>query len=79
MAKDVELLSVFQPFEFPLLRILCIDPYPIYLFIWLVGWVLVFQDRVSLCSCGCPGSYSVNLAGLELTEICLCLPSKYWD
>jgi hypothetical protein len=27
---------------------------------------LVFQDRVSLCSPGCPGTHSVDLAGLEL-------------
>ena len=30
----------------------------------------VFQDRVSLCSPGCPGSHS---------EICLPLPPKCWD
>jgi hypothetical protein len=27
---------------------------------------LVFRDRVSLCSPGCPGTHSVDLAGLEL-------------
>jgi hypothetical protein len=27
---------------------------------------LVFQDRVSLCSPGCPGTHSVNQAGLKL-------------
>jgi hypothetical protein len=27
---------------------------------------LVFQDRVSLCSLGCPGTHSVDQAGLEL-------------
>jgi hypothetical protein len=27
---------------------------------------LVFQDRVSLCSRGCPGTHSVDQAGLEL-------------
>jgi hypothetical protein len=27
---------------------------------------LVFRDRVSLCSPGCPGSYFVDQAGLEL-------------
>jgi hypothetical protein len=25
-----------------------------------------FQDRVSLCSSGCPGTHSVDQAGLEL-------------
>ena len=32
-------------------------------------WVflfLVFQDRVSLCSPGCPGTHFVEQAGLEL-------------
>jgi hypothetical protein len=27
---------------------------------------LAFQDRVSLCSSGCPGTHSVDQAGLEL-------------
>jgi hypothetical protein len=29
-------------------------------------WFLVFQDRVSLCSLGCPGTHSVDQAGLQL-------------
>jgi hypothetical protein len=29
-------------------------------------WFLVFQDRISLCSPGCPGTHSVDQAGLEL-------------
>ena len=32
-----------------------------------------------LCSPGCPRTLSVDQAGLELTEICLTLPLKYWD
>jgi hypothetical protein len=28
--------------------------------------VLVFRDRVSLCSPSCPGTHSVDQAGLEL-------------
>jgi hypothetical protein len=33
------------------------------------------ERRVSLCSPGCPGTHSVDQAGLELTEItCLCSP-----
>ena len=31
----------------------------------------LFQDRVSLCSHGCPGTHSVDHAGLEHTEIYL--------
>jgi hypothetical protein len=34
-------------------------------FVCLFGW-LVFQDRVSLCSSGYPGTHSVDQAGLEL-------------
>jgi hypothetical protein len=41
------------------------------LFVWfglvcLVWFVLVFQDRVSLYSPGCPGTHSVDQAGLKL-------------
>jgi hypothetical protein len=32
-------------------------------------WFLVFQDRVSLCSPGCPGTHSVDQAGLELRNL----------
>jgi hypothetical protein len=39
-----------------------------FFFGWLVGWLdgLVFRDRVSLYSPGCPGTHFVNQAGLEL-------------
>jgi hypothetical protein len=30
-----------------------------------VCFVFVFRDRVSLCSPGCPGTHSVDQAGLE--------------
>jgi hypothetical protein len=36
-----------------------------FFFFWFFGF-LVFQDRVSLCSPGCPGTHSVDQAGLEL-------------
>jgi hypothetical protein len=39
--------------------------------------VLVFQDRVSLCSPGCPGTHSVDQAGLELRKILSLL--ECWD
>ena len=29
-------------------------------------WFLVFQDRVSLCSPGCPGTHFLDQSGLEL-------------
>ena len=37
----------------------------------------IFQDSVSLCSPGCPGT--VDQAGLELTEIDLPLLPECWD
>jgi hypothetical protein len=33
------------------------------------GFVFVFGDKVSLCSPGCPGTYSVAQAGLELRNL----------
>jgi hypothetical protein len=41
--------------------------------------LLLFQDRLSLCSPGCPGTHSVNQAGLELAETHLPLPPECWD
>ena len=35
--------------------------------LWLV--FVVFQDRVSLCSPGYPGTHSVDQAGLELRDL----------
>ena len=35
--------------------------------------------RVSQCSLGCPGTHSVDQAGLELTKIRLPLPLECWD
>jgi hypothetical protein len=37
-----------------------------FLFVCLFCFVLVFRDRVSLCSPGFPGTHSVDQAGLEL-------------
>jgi hypothetical protein len=36
---------------------------------FLVLVFLVFRDRVSLCSSGCPGTHSVDQAGLELRNL----------
>jgi hypothetical protein len=41
------------------------DLLTVFLFVCLVGW-LVFRDRVSLCSPGCPGTHFIDQAGLEL-------------
>jgi hypothetical protein len=35
----------------------------------LVGWLLVFRDRVSLHSPGCPGTHSVDHAGLKFRNL----------
>jgi hypothetical protein len=34
----------------------------------IIFFFLVFQDRVSLCSPGCPGTHSVDQAGLKLRD-----------
>jgi hypothetical protein len=47
----------------------------IYISIYLS--ILVFQDKASLSSLGCPGTCSVYQVGLELTEIHLPLPPKW--
>jgi hypothetical protein len=36
------------------------------MFFFLSFFFLFFQDKVSLCSPGCPGTHSVDQAGLEL-------------
>jgi hypothetical protein len=50
------------------------------LFVVAVWFSLVFQNRVSLCSPGYPGTCSVDEAGLELTQkifiyvyVCICV------
>ena len=39
------------------------------LFLFSVFVFLVFRDRVSLCSPGCPGTHCVDQAGLELRNL----------
>jgi hypothetical protein len=58
------LYSVVLPwaYEFPVVG----GSYRDYHFIYLFIYFLVFRDRVSLCSPGCPGTNSVDQAGLEL-------------
>ena len=36
---------------------------------FLFVWFLVFRDRVSLSSAGCPGTHFVDQAGLELRNL----------
>jgi hypothetical protein len=40
--------------------------FPVFLFCFCFGLVWFFRDRVSLCSPGCPGTHSVDQAGLQL-------------
>jgi hypothetical protein len=35
----------------------------------IINFFFVFRDRVSLCSPGCPGTHSVDQAGLELRDL----------
>jgi hypothetical protein len=37
-----------------------------FVLVWFWFWFLVFRDRVSLYSPGCPGTHFVDQAGLEL-------------
>jgi hypothetical protein len=46
---------------------------------WGIGGEGQFQDRVSLCSPGCPGTHFIDQAGLEFTEINLTLAPECWD
>jgi hypothetical protein len=40
-----------------------------FLLLLLLFCLFVFRDRVSLCSPGCPGTHSVDQAGLELRNL----------
>jgi hypothetical protein len=42
------------------------------------GFGFSFQDRVSLCSPGCPGTHYVGRLALN-SEILLPLSPEYWD
>ena len=44
-------------------------PVPTLPFFFLDFWICFFRDRVSLYSPGCPGTHSVDQAGLELRNL----------
>jgi hypothetical protein len=46
----------------------CVFGFFVCLFVCLFVF-MVFRDRVSLCSPGCPGTHSVDQAGLELRNL----------
>jgi hypothetical protein len=58
--KPIWKQSCFFMFPLPMVPIL------LEFFVCLFVLALVFRDRVSLCSPGCPGTYFVDQAGLEL-------------
>jgi hypothetical protein len=74
LAKGLSILLTLSKNQFLVLLILCIV-----LCFYLVGFLsytffffflfLVFRDRVSLCSPGCPGTHFVDQAGLELRNL----------
>jgi hypothetical protein len=41
----------------------------VFVFVFCFVFVFVFRDRVSLYSPGCPGTHSVDQAGLELRNL----------
>jgi hypothetical protein len=45
------------------------SPHEIFLCFFFFFFFLVFRDRVSLCSLGCPGTHFVDQAGLELRDL----------
>ena len=55
--------SAFQFYIYPLVLVLV---FWVFLFFCFFVFFLVLRDRVSLCSPGCPGTHSVDHAGLEL-------------
>lgn len=59
----------------PIAHILVAPPIPCLLF-WFI-FVVAFQNTISLCSIGCPGTCPVDQAGLGLTEI-LCSVQVLW-
>jgi hypothetical protein len=40
-----------------------------YYFLYFIFYFVFFRDRVSLCSPGCPGTHSVDQAGLKLRNL----------
>jgi hypothetical protein len=63
----------------PFLFLPCLSIEFYFILFYLFIYLFVFQDGVSLCSPGCPGTHSVDQAGLKFTEICLPLLPECWD
>jgi hypothetical protein len=56
-------LSPMDPSNHPPLALHILFPFLFFILFYFIGF---FQDRVSLCSSGCPGTPFVDQAGLEL-------------
>jgi hypothetical protein len=72
--------SSSQQIPLPFVCFMYVHEYLIFLgvVVFCLFWFLVFQDRVSLYSPGCPGTHFVDQSGLN-SEICLPLPPECWD
>ena len=67
--------SLWFLFLFPSFVLFCLC---VVVVVVLFVFIFVFQGRVSLCSHGCPGTHSVDPAGLKFSEISLPLPPECW-
>jgi hypothetical protein len=48
----------------------------VYTYLLIHSLIVILRQGFSCCSLVCPGTHSVDQAGLELTEIYLPLPSE---
>ena len=61
-----------------LLFIKYMNTFDYFFFYFDLAW-FSFQDRVSLCSPGCPGPHVVDQAGLKLRDLHVSASAKCWD
>ena len=68
MTKNVISLGASQPFKIPQLRILCLCIL-FFFCCWFLFCFFSFKDMISLYRPGCPGTHSVDQAGLEFRNL----------
>jgi hypothetical protein len=68
LAKGLSISLIFPKNQVFILLILCIIPFFSILLIAVLIFFFFPLDRVSLFSPGCPGTHSVEQAGLELRD-----------
>jgi hypothetical protein len=61
--------DVFENYYFRPTSVLLIIPVDNFISHVLIFFFLVFRDMLSLCSPGCPGTHSVDQAGLKLRDL----------